>query len=110
MSAVDGKRAGWAAILALSTSLALSACVERVETREVMVSRPPPAPMAEVVPAPPGPIEVWVWQPGHWRWDGREYRWQPGRYVERPHRAAEWVPAHYQERAGGWVYVPGHWR
>ncbi len=99
-----------AVALALGIALPLAACVERVETREVVVAKPPPAPMAEVVPAPPGPPEAWVWQPGHWRWDGREYVWQRGRYVERPRRAAEWVPPHWQERGGGWVYVAGHWR
>jgi WXXGXW repeat (2 copies) len=99
-----------ALIAALAFVVPLAACVERVETREVVVSRPPPAPVAEVVPAAPGPAEVWVWQPGHWRWDGREYVWQPGRYVERPHRAAQWVPPHWQERGPNWVFVAGHWR
>jgi hypothetical protein len=99
-----------ALIAALAFVVPLAACVERVETREVVVSRPPPAPVAEVVPAAPGPAEVWLWQPGHWRWDGREYVWQPGRYVERPHRAAQWVPPHWQERGPNWVFVAGHWR
>ena len=99
-----------AGAIGLSLVAPLAACVERVETREVVVPTPPPAPIAEVVPAPPGPPEMWVWQRGHWRWNGREYVWQRGRYVERPHRAAQWVPPHWQERAGGWVYVTGHWR
>jgi len=104
------RRSGLVAVVLFGAGLVLSACVERVETREVVVAHPPPAARVEAIPAAPGPAEAWVWQGGHWRWDGREYVWQPGRYVERPHRAAEWVPAHYQERAGGWVYVPGHWR
>ena len=99
-----------AALFAVALIVPVTACVERVETREVVVSRPPPAPVAEVVPAPPGPREVWVWQQGHWRWDGREYVWQPGHYVERPQRGAEWVPPHWQERCGNWVFVAGHWR
>jgi len=100
------RRFGLVAVILFGACLALSGCVER----EVVVAHPPPAARVEAVPAPPGPPEIWVWQAGHWRWNGRDYVWQPGRYVERPHRAAEWVPAHYQERAGGWVYVPGHWR
>lgn len=99
-----------ALIIALSLIAPLAACVERVESREVVVSRPPPAPVTEVVPAAPGPAELWAWQPGHWRWDGREYAWQPGRYVERPHRAAQWVPPHWETRGPNWVYAAGHWR
>ncbi|HTP82092.1 MAG TPA: hypothetical protein VMQ11_04060 [Alphaproteobacteria bacterium] len=99
-----------AAALGLGLVVPLAACVERVETREVVVPRAPPAPVTEAVPAPPGPAERWVWQPGHWRWNGREYVWAAGHYVERPRRDAEWVPPHWQERGGGWVYVEGRWR
>ncbi len=99
-----------AAALSLGVLIPLTACVERVETREVVVPRQPPAPVAEEVPAAPGAPEMWVWQPGHWRWNGREYVWTAGHYVERPRREAQWVPAHWQERGGGWVFVEGHWR
>jgi hypothetical protein len=92
----------------LGLGVAVSGCVERVVERPVTAA-PPPA-RVEVVPAPPGPQEVWVWQPGHWRWNGREYVWTPGRYVEKPVRTAQWVPPEWVPRGNGWVFVEGHWR
>jgi WXXGXW repeat (2 copies) len=78
---------------------------------EVIITREPPPPRAEVIPVlPPGRAELEVWQPGHWRWDGHEHVWVEGRYVARPQRGAEWVPAHYDRRPGGWVFIEGHWR
>lgn len=65
----------------LSASVLVGCVVEpaRVQVRapgvvvsEVIVSRPPPPPR--------GPVERFVWQPGHRRWDGHEYRWNPGHY------------------------------
>ncbi len=78
---------------------------------EIIITREPPPLRQEVIPVlPPGRAEREVWQPGHWRWDGREHIWVAGHYVERPRHGAEWVPAHYDRRPGGWVFVEGHWR
>lgn len=78
---------------------------------EIIITREPPPLRTEVIPVIPRErAELEVWQPGHWRWDGHEHVWVEGRYVARPRRGAEWVPAHYDRRPGGWVYVDGHWR
>jgi hypothetical protein len=78
---------------------------------EVIITREPPPMRTEVIPVlPPERAELEVWQPGHWRWDGNEHVWVEGHYVARPHRGAEWVPAHYDRRPGGWVFIDGHWR
>ena len=74
---------------------------------EVIAPRPPPPPRVEVIPARPG--EVYVWHPGYWHWNGRDFVWIAGRYVERPHRRAQWVAEHWEPRGGRWVLVPGHW-
>jgi hypothetical protein len=65
-----------------------------------------PAPVAEVVPAPPAP--GYVWQPGYWSWNGVQYVWVPGAYVVAPYLNAVWVPGAWVRRGPGWV--AGHWR
>ncbi len=72
---------------------------------------PPPAMREEVVPPPPpiGPI-VKVWRPGFWDWNGHAYVWRPGRYVRAVRPGAEWVPAHWEDHHGRWVWKRGHWQ
>ncbi|MEM5384505.1 hypothetical protein VSR68_13015 [Paraburkholderia phymatum] len=42
-------------------------------------SRPPqPAPVAEVMSAPPAPGYRWV--KGHYRWEGNHWEWVPGHW------------------------------
>jgi hypothetical protein len=99
----------------LFTSLALVAGLGALAmpalADEIIITREPPPLRQEVIPVlPSGRAEVEIWQPGHWRWDGREHVWVAGHYAERPRRGAEWVPAHYDRRAGGWVFIEGHWR
>lgn len=65
---------------------------------------PPPAPIVETVPPPPGPD--YEWHRGYWRWDDGRYRWHSGRYDRRPYRDAHWVEGR-QDRDGRWV--GGHW-
>jgi hypothetical protein len=74
------------------------------------VPKAPPAPIAEVQPAPPGPPEEFFWKPGHWRWNGAEYVWHHGVWERRPPKAVEWIPPHWENRPGGWVFVEGHYR
>jgi hypothetical protein len=93
---------------------ALGGCVapapERVAEETVYYAPEGPPPLRdEIIAVPPGPVERFVWRPGHWAWNGRAYVWRPGEYVERPHRLAEWVPGHWVERRWGWAWVPGHW-
>lgn len=76
---------------------------------QVFVRVAPPAPIVEPLPPPPRG-ERYVWVPGHWHWNGHRYVWRSGHYAVRPRRYTAWVPAHYDQRPGGWYYVPGHWR
>jgi hypothetical protein len=103
-------RAG-AMAFALALSLGTTGCVVREQSTEIIAPRPPPVARVEIVPAPPRPLEVVEWQPGHWHWDGREYVWVTGRYIERPRREAVYVPGHWDERPNGrWVWIAPHWR
>ena len=56
------------------------------------------------------PGRGYVWTPGYQRWDGRAYVWAPGAWVLPPRPRARWVPAHWAQRRGGWVFIEGHWR
>jgi len=103
---IFGGLATIAGIGVLAGSLATPAFAD-----EIIITREPPPPRAEVIPVIPRErAEREVWQPGYWRWDGHGHVWVEGRYVVRPHRGAEWVPAHYDRRPGGWVFIDGHWR
>jgi len=75
----------------------------------VRIGPPPPRPV-EVVPAPPHEHPGWAWHDGYHRWDGNHYVWVSGRYVEPPYAHARWVPGHWDNRHGGYVWVEGHWR
>jgi hypothetical protein len=77
---------------------------------EVIITRGPPPLRTEVIPVLPRErVELEVWQPGHWRWNGREHVGVEGHYAPRPRREAVWIPAHYDRRPGGWVFIEGHW-
>ena len=77
---------------------------------EVVVATPPPAPPVVVEPpAPPAPGPDYFWIAGYHRWNGHAYIWEKGRYERRPRPAANWVPARWEPRANGHVWVEGHW-
>ena len=62
------------AILPLLCAAALTlAAVPGFARVGVVVGLAPPAPVVEVVPAPPAP--GYVWQPGYWSWNGFQYVW-----------------------------------
>jgi len=84
---------------ALISATAFAQVVVRVAPPPVVVERPGPPPHAG-----------YIWTGGYHRWDGNRYVWVPGRYVVAPHPHAEWIPGHWAERHGGWVFVEGHWR
>ena len=95
----------------LAFAAGLSALSMPAFADEIIITREPPPLRHEVIPVLPRErVEREVWQPGHWRWDGREHIWVEGRFVARPRRDAEWVPAHYDRRPGGWIFIDGHWR
>jgi hypothetical protein len=78
-------------------------------TTEIIAPTPPPAPQAEIPPAPPGPKVAWV--TGHWSWDpaAQNYVWVHGRYMEPPHAHAEWLPGRFVQRPDGWLWEDGSW-
>jgi WXXGXW repeat (2 copies) len=79
-----------------------------VPTREVVVTRTPPAVRVETQTVAPGP--GYAWTRGYWRWTGTTYVWVPGSWVVRPRLAAVWVEGQWVPRGGGWVWMPGHWQ
>ena len=71
-----------------------------------IVSVAPPAPRAEVVPAPRA---GWVWAPGHYEWRNNEYRWVEGHWMRErvgyEYREPRWV----QRADGSWILVGNNW-
>jgi outer membrane lipoprotein SlyB len=69
---------------------------------------PPPPIQSENVPPPPAPS--YVWQSGYWQWNNYQYVWVPGHYTARPTATAQWIPDHWVQYNGGWMFVPGQWQ
>ncbi len=84
--------------------------VEGVPSAQAQGYPPMPPPQYERPPPPPPPH--YVWQPGHWRWDAyhNQYVWFPGRYVMRGPGYGRFVPGHWANRGGQWVWIPQHWQ
>jgi len=106
------------AILIAASLTLLAGCVVYRQPRavevapaqsEIEVNTAPPPPQAEVVPAAPGPVELWVWVPGRWVWRDH-WVWVGGSWQSRPHPHAAWVRGHWVWRHRGYVWVEGHWR
>ena len=76
---------------------------------EVVIEAPPPPPPLVVEVQPPAPSPNHFWIAGYHRWDGHQYIWTKGRYEVRPHAGARWMPARWEPRAKGKVWVEGHW-
>lgn len=89
--------------------LLLAACVATAPStpaRGVVVSGPPPEPLADERPAPPNPQATWV--AGYWHWTGMQYAWIPGHWEStRPGQA--WAAPRYTVREGSYIYEPGGW-
>jgi hypothetical protein len=76
---------------------------------EVVVEAPPPAPPIVVEPAPPRPGPEFILIEGYHRWNGHAYVWERAHW-ERPARPGlRWIPARWEPRARGHVWVEGHW-
>lgn len=75
----------------------------------VVVADPPPPPPPFVEPVPPPPSVGVVWVAGYHRWDGSRYVWVHGRYDRPPHPHARYVPAHWEARRHGRIWINGHW-
>jgi len=96
--------------VALALACASAACVvnePETPTRGVVVSGPPPAPVAEQRPPAPGPQAAWV--QGYWHWTGMQYAWIPGHWETAPPGTA-WAAPTYTQRDGRVVYESGGWR
>jgi hypothetical protein len=93
-------------ILAAALAGALSAAPALAA--RVYVKIAPPAPIAEVKVAAPGPGYVWVG--GFHRWNGKAYVWVPGRWALPPRAGVVWVGGHWKHNAHGWHWVEGRWK
>jgi hypothetical protein len=95
--------------ISMAALLVGSGCVVEtvsVPPAGVAVSGPPPAPMRETRPLPPGERAVWI--AGYWHWTGMQYTWIPGHWEEaRP--GAVWRAPRYSLRDGVYFYEPGGW-
>lgn len=83
---------------------------ERQATTDMVVEEPPPVPMAprEVVEVRPAADAVWV--PGYWAYaGGRRYTWVAGYWTVPPPHYRRYVPPHWRQRAGTYVYIQGYW-
>src|SRR5262249_41001211 len=91
-------RLEWCA--ALASAALVMGCVATQpapQSRGIVVSGPPPAPLAEERPAPKGPGDAWV--PGYWHWTGMQYAWIPGHW-ENPPPGATWREPKYVQADG----------
>jgi hypothetical protein len=93
---------------ALALIIGFSAALSTAQAAQVYVNIAPPAPEAEVMPAPP-PGPPMEWRSGFWRWNGTQYVWMPGRYVYPPRMGAHWSPGHWVQGPRGWFWMRGHW-
>lgn len=111
----------WFALLALSLTLPLGACVERevvyrsappppqvVEAEAVVTVReaPPPLPVYE---QPEGPGDGYIWTPGYWAWNDSTYFWVPGTWVLPPRAGVLWTPGYWGSSGAVFVFHAGYW-
>jgi hypothetical protein len=68
---------------------------------------PPPAPVPENAPPPPGPDYAWV--DGDWIWNGG-WVWVGGHWAYPPYPRAIWVHGGWGRDMAGYHYTHGHWR
>jgi hypothetical protein len=96
--------------LALIGALAAGCVAGSTSTppRGVVVSGPPPAPLAETRPPPPGPQAAWV--SGYWHWNGATYAWIPGHWESAPPGMAWYGPTYSSGTDGRHYYEPGAYR
>ena len=85
-----------------------AACVAHsLAARGVVVSGPPPSPIAEERSVAPNPQSLWV--TGYWHWTGMHYAWIPGHWETAP-PGRTWAAPEYVTRDGTYFYEPGGWR
>jgi hypothetical protein len=74
----------------------------------VVIRTAPPAPHQEVIVAQPSPRHVWIG--GYWRWQGNRHIWIAGHWELPPREHAVYVPARWDRRDDGYVFVEGSWQ
>ena len=72
---------------------------------DISVGIPPPA---VIVEAEPKHHVGYVWIPGYWRWNGISHVWVKGHLVTN-RRGYHYIPEHWIETNGRWVFHPGQW-
>jgi hypothetical protein len=101
---------GLVAALVLSSGAVTVGCVAAATappSRAIVVTGPPPAPIAEEPTAPPQPASVWI--AGYWHWTGIQYAWIPGHWEAAPRTGAVWRAPRYVKNEGSYIYEPGTW-
>jgi hypothetical protein len=101
---------GLVAALVLSSGAIASGCVATATappSRAIVVTGPPPAPIAEEPTAQPQPASVWI--AGYWHWTGIQYAWIPGHWEAAPRNGAVWLAPRYVKNEGSYIYEPGTW-
>ena len=78
------------------------------QPRGHVVGGPPPAPLNENRPPPPGPQAAWV--AGYWHWNGATYTWIPGHWESAPPGMAWYGPTYSSSADGRHFYEPGAFR
>ncbi|WP_394825320.1 hypothetical protein [Pendulispora albinea] len=94
----------------LAIALTQAGCVATASNptpRGVVVNGPPPLPLQEERPAPPGATAVWV--NGYWHWTGAQYTWIPGHWENAP-PGQSWYAPRYSASEGAFFYQPGGWK
>jgi WXXGXW repeat (2 copies) len=74
-------------------------------TADISIGKPPPALLVEPEPQH---RTGYVWIPGYWRWNGISHVWVKG-HVVAARRGYHYVPEHWVETNGRWVFYPGRW-
>lgn len=104
---------------ALLAGVAASAANAQV----VIIERPMPATLVEVMGVAPHP--GWHWVRGHWGWAPGGWRWRRGQWVSSavpempvalietpspmPHPNWFWIKGHYVWEGNHWDWRRGHW-
>jgi hypothetical protein len=92
----------------------LAGCVATAQSppaRGVVVSGPPPAPLAEErapQPRQDAPKDA-QWVAGYWHWTGMQYAWIPGHWESAP-PGAIWSAPRYSTADGSYFYEAGGWK
>jgi hypothetical protein len=98
------------ALSPLGIALTSAGCVATAQSppsRGIVVSGPPPAPLAEDRPLAGRPGATWV--AGYWHWTGMQYAWIPGHWESAP-PGATWSAPRYVNADGSYFYEAGTWR